>query len=46
METIGTRAEENNSYETVITLIVSSTVGIVLCSLLEAVFYFLYSLKV
>ena len=46
METIGTKPEEKNSYETVITLLVSGTVGIVLCSLLEMVFYFLYSLKV
>ena len=46
METIGTRPEEDNSYKTVITLIVSGTVGIVLSSLLEMVFYFLYSLKV
>ena len=46
METIGTRPEEDNSYKTVITLLVSGTVGIVLCSLLEMVFYFLYSLKV
>ena len=46
METIGTRPEENNSYQTVITLIVSGTVGIVLSSLLEMAFYFLYSMKV
>ena len=46
METIGTRPEEDNSYETVITLIVSGTVGIVLCFLLEMVGYFLYSMKV
>ena len=46
MKTIGTRHEENNSYKTVIALIVSGTVGIVLCSLLEMVFYFLYSQKV
>ena len=46
METIGTRPEEDNSYNTAITLIVTFTIGIVLCSLLEAVFYFLYSLKV
>ena len=46
METIGTKPEENNSYQTVIILIVSGTVGIVLSSLLEMAFYFLYSMKV
>ena len=46
METIGTRPEEDNSYKTVITLIVSGTVGIVLCFLLEMLGYFLYSMKV
>ena len=46
METIGAKPEENNSQTTVIALIVSGTVGIGLCSLLEMVFYFLYSKKV
>ena len=46
METIGTRPEEDNSYNTVITLIVTFTIVIVLCSLLEMVGYFLYSMKV
>ena len=46
METIGTKPEEDNSYRTVITLIVSGTVGIVLCSLMEMFGYFLYSMKV
>ena len=46
METIGTRPEEDNSYNSVITLIVTFTVSIVLCSLLEMVGYFLYNMKV
>ena len=46
METIGTRPEEDNSYNTAITLIVTFTIGIVLCSLLEMVGYFLYNMKV
>ena len=46
METIGTKPEEKNSYETVIPLLEFGTVCIVLCSLLEMVCYFLYSIKV
>ena len=46
MKTIGTRREEDDSYMTIITLMVTGTVGVVLCSVLEMVFYFLYTMKV
>ena len=46
LKTIGTRREEDDSYMTIITLMVTWTVGVVLCSVLEMVFYFLYSMKV
>ena len=46
MRTIGTRSEENNSYKTVIILMVTWIVGVVMCSGLEMVFYFLYNKKV
>ena len=46
MKTIGTRREEDDSYMTIITLMVTWTVGVVLCSVLEMVFYFLYTMKV
>ena len=46
LETIGTRPEEDDSYNNVIILNVVLLLGVVLCSLMEMVFYFLYSLKV
>ena len=46
METVGTKREEDDSYNNIIILIVVLLLGMVLCSLLEVVFYFLYSLKV
>ena len=46
MRTIGTRQEEDDSYTTTISLMVTLTVAVVLCSVLEMVLYFLYSLKV
>ena len=46
MRTIGTRPEEDNSYKTVIILMVTWIVGVVMCSVLEMVFYFLYNMKV
>ena len=46
MDTIGTRIEEEESYRTVIILLVILTIGVVLCSVLEMVFYLLYNMKV
>ena len=46
MRTIGTRPEEDDSHKTVIILMVTWIVGIVMCSVLEMVFYFLYNMKV
>ena len=46
METIGTRVEEDRSYNTIIILMVTFTVGIVISSVLEMVVYFLYNQKV
>ena len=46
METIGTKPEENDSYHRIIILVVVLLLGVVLCSLLEIVLYFLYSQKV
>ena len=46
LETIGTRPEEDDSYNNIIILVVVLLLGVVLCSLLEMVFYYLYSLKV
>ena len=46
METIGTREEEDDSYNNIIILMVTFTVGVVLSSLLEIVLYFLYNKKV
>ena len=46
METIGTRDEENSSYNTIIILMVTFTVGVIISSVLEMVFYFLYNQKV
>ena len=46
METIGTRREEYDSYANIIILLVVLLLGVIVCSLLEMVFYFLYSLKV
>ena len=46
METIGTREEENDSYNNIIILMVTFTVGVVLSSILEMVSYFLYNMKV
>ena len=46
MRTIGTKPEEDDSHKTVIILMVTWIVGIVMCSVLEMVFYFLYNMKV
>ena len=46
LETIGTRPEEDDSYNKIIILVLVLLLGVVICSLLEMVFYFLYSLKV
>ena len=46
MNTIGTRAEENSSYSRVINLMAIFTAGVVMCSLLEMVFYFLFNMMV
>ena len=46
METIGTRQEEYDSYANIIILLGVLLFGVIVCSLLEMVFYFLYSLKV
>ena len=46
MRTIGTKPEEDDSYKTVIILMVTWIVGVVMCSGLEMVFYFLYNKKV
>ena len=46
LRTIGTRQEEDVSYNTIITLMVTFIVGVVLCSVLEMVIYFLYNEKV
>ena len=45
-ETIGTRPEEDDSYENIITLIVVSAAGVFFGSFLEMIFYFLYNMKV
>lgn len=45
MRTIGTRQEEDDSYTTAIILMVTWPLGVVICSVLEMVLYFLYSLK-
>ena len=46
MRTIGTKPEEDDSHKTVIILMVTWIVGVVMCSVLEMVFYFLYNMKV
>ena len=46
MRTIGTRPEEDDSHKTVIILMVTWIVGVVMFSVLEMVFYFLYNMKV
>ena len=45
-KTIGSRAEEDYSYMSVIILMVIFPVVVVVCSVLEMIFYFLYNMKV
>ena len=46
LKTIGTRQEEDDSYNNIIILVVVLLLGVVLCSLLEIISYFLYNMKV
>ena len=45
-ETIGTRSEENDAYYRSFHLLIGGTLAVLISSLLEMVFYFLYNCKV
>ena len=46
METIGTKPQEDDSYNIIIILMATFTVGIVLSTAIEMALYFLYNMKV
>ena len=45
-ETIGARSEEDESYWTVIVLMVTCTTGLIICTFTEWLLYFFYNKKV